>query len=38
MSLVIAGNHSLNQLQKMAVENFSQIKDKNLSLKDYTNH
>ena len=36
MSLCIVGNHDLDQLQQMAVEHFSGIENKNLTVKDYT--
>ena len=32
MSLVITGNHSLDDLEKLAVEKFSDIPDKNVEL------
>ena len=36
MSLVIAGNHSLDRLEEMAVRHFSDIEDKHLPQEDYS--
>ena len=36
MTLVLVGNHTLEDLQNMAVENFADIVNKNLLLHDYT--
>ena len=36
MSLCLVGNHSIDDLQEMAVEHFSGIENKDLTLTDYT--
>ena len=36
MSLCLVGDHSLDTLESLAVEHFSDIINKNLSLKDFT--
>ena len=35
MALCLVGNHSIDQLEEMAVEHFSAIENKNLELKDF---
>ena len=37
MSLCLVGNHPINMLEELAVEHFSAIQNKNLTLKDFTN-
>ena len=37
MNLVMVGRHSLEDLEKLAVDNFSDIDDKNVELSDFTN-
>lgn len=36
MNLVMVGKHTLEDLEKLAVENFSEIEDKNVSLRDFS--
>jgi secreted Zn-dependent insulinase-like peptidase len=36
MSLVIVSKHSLEDLEKLAVENFSEVLNKNVELKDFS--
>ena len=36
MSLCLVGNHSIDQLEELAVEHFTGIQNKNLTLKDFT--
>ena len=37
MNLVMVGKHSIEELEQMAKENFSQIIDKSVELEDFTN-
>ena len=37
MSLCLVGNHSIDLLEELAVEHFSGIQNKSLTLKDFTN-
>jgi insulysin len=36
MSLCLVGNHTLNQLQDLALQNFSQVEDRNSKIPDYS--
>lgn len=36
MSLCLVGNHSIETLEELAIEHFSEIENKNLKLKDFT--
>ena len=36
MALCLVGNHSLDTLEQYAVEHFSEVANKNLTLKDFT--
>jgi insulysin len=36
MSLVMVGKHSLEELEKLAVENFSEVVNKDVKLKDFS--
>jgi insulysin len=36
MNLVMVGRHSLDELEKLAIENFSEVVDKDTKLKDFS--